>query len=268
MSLDQKEFLAGEAIVALVRVSNQSGQPLDLGEDPEWISFQVESKDGFLVPKAGLIKVEGRVRLESAQVARMRVDLSPGYLFDRPGSYQLAALVKIPQWRQQVASPPVNFSVVQGVVIWEQEFGVPVSPVAPATNTPPEMRKYALLQANYQKKLQLYARVTDASGGRIIKVFPIGPLLSFSKPEAQIDRFSNLHVLHQDGAKTFCYAVLNCEGRMVVRETYEYTATRPRLKAGEAGRFSVQGGQRKISSNDLPPPSVQASTNELVLPNP
>src|SRR5947199_371866 len=87
-------------------------------------------------------------------------------------------------WRRE--SKPKNFEISKGARIWEQEFGVPTEGAAP------EPRKYALQQANYLKRMMLYARITDLNENKVYKVFPIGPLLSFSKPEAQIDRASNL----------------------------------------------------------------------------
>src|SRR5437762_750331 len=76
----------------------------------------------------------------------------------------------------------------------------------------PELRRYALLQAAYLKQLTLYARVSDVNEVRVFKVYPIGPMVSFSKPEGQVDKTSNLHVLWQVGARSFQYVVVSPEG--------------------------------------------------------
>ena len=73
-----------------------------------------------------------------------------------------------------------------------------------AANTAPEPRKYALLEANYlQEQLRLYLQVGSSDGTHVYKVAPLGPLVSFSSPEEQVDRTSQLHVLWQTGAQSF-----------------------------------------------------------------
>jgi hypothetical protein len=103
----------------------------------------------------------------------------------------------------------------------------------------------------------LYFRLTDSSG-QIYKVFPIGPILSFGKTEPQVDQFSNLHVLYQDGARSFNYTVINPSGEILRRETYEYT-TRPRLVRDTDGFLNVAGGKRRVTSKDVPPAYVTKS---------
>ena len=90
--------------------------------------------------------------------------------------------------------------------------------------TAPEARKYTLQQANYIKQLTLYVRVTDLTEQRVFKVLPVGPLLSFSRPEARIDRDSNLHLLFQTGARSFLYQVINPEGDLLARQTHSLPA--------------------------------------------
>jgi hypothetical protein len=160
--------------------------------------------------------------------------------------------VTIPEWSQQIVSIPKPFDIIQGAKLWEQEFGVPLA--AGVTNRPPEVRKYTLQQANYLKQLMLYFQLTDVSG-RVNRVFPIGPMLSFGQPEAQMDRSSNLHVLYQRGPRSFGYTVVNSDGEVMLRQTYDYT-TRPRLQFDGDGKLSVVGGVRRPSPSDLPPPET------------
>jgi hypothetical protein len=103
----------------------------------------------------------------------------------------------------------------------------------------PEIRKYSLLQVTHDKELKLYFRLTDASGTRTLRVFPIDKLISFSSPEGQLDRFNNLHVLYQTGAHSFLYSVINPDGVLVGRETHDISATRPGLRPDKNGHISV-----------------------------
>jgi len=51
--------------------------------------------------------------------------------------------------------------------------------------------------------------------------------------------------------------------RLLVRQNYEYTDTRPVLRVDREGRILIGGGARRGSSNDLPPPSEASSTNHV-----
>jgi hypothetical protein len=204
--------------------------------------------------------VQEKFSLESSMVAVRRADLMPYFDLSRPARYAVTATVKIKQWNEEVSSKPKPFEIVRGTKIWEQEFGIPGS------GGPPEVRKYALQQATYLKRLLLYVRLTDETENRVFKVFPIGPLVSFSHPEIQIDKASNLHVLFQTGARAFVYAVINPNGQIVVRQTHEYTRTRPALKSAEDGQILVSGGTRRIKADDVPAPSAATSTNDVQEP--
>ncbi|MCX8157858.1 MAG: hypothetical protein N3J91_15700 [Verrucomicrobiae bacterium] len=266
----QEQYLLGEPVVMLVEISNQSGQALDLGKEPDWLTFAVEMRNGTPVPQPGKLSLPGPFRLESAQLGRVRVDLEPAFRLDKLGNYLVAATLKVPGWADPIASGTASFTIIRGTVLWEQEFGMPADPLAPATNRAPEVRKYTLLQANTVKQLRLYVRISDPATDKIYATFPVGNLVSFGRPERQIDRFSNLHVLHQNGARTFNYVVINPSGRLGLRETYEVTTSRPRLRADADGKVFVSGGQRRPSPSDLPPPDPQSSTpntNDVASPN-
>ena len=249
---DQEQFLPGEALPAAVRITNRSGQTLRLGAEPDWLTFSIESRDGFVVVKYGEVPVVGAFVLESSEVATKRVDLGPYFNLVQPGRYAVIATVHISQWDALEASKPKSFDIVEGSKMWSQEFGVPAP--GGATNRPPEVRKYTLQRATLRTQLRLYLRLTDAVESKVFKVFAIGPMVSFNQPEAQLDKFSNLHLLYQTGAHSFSYTVINPDGEIVLRQTYDYVTSRPRLQVDKDARLGVIGGVRHPSSTDLPVP--------------
>jgi len=262
--LDQEQFLPSEAVPVAVRVTNRSGQPLHLGAEANWLTFDVESADGLIVIKNAEVPVTGEFDLNSSQVATKRVDLAPYFGLTHPGRYRIIATVRIKDWRAETASPPKNFDVITGARIWSQDFGVPAP--AGATNGAPEVRKYTLQKANYlREQLRLYVEVSDAAEARVIKVVSIGKTVSFSSPETQLDRFSNLHVLWQSGASHFTYAVVNPDGRLKRQEVYDYAASgpRPRLNLAGDGTVTVYGGVRRVQAEPMP---MVKSPNELPPP--
>jgi hypothetical protein len=128
------------------------------------------------------------------------------------------------------------------------------------------VRKFALQQATFIKETRLYARVTDATESSVLRVVQLGKLPSASRPEAAVDSSSQMHVLFQAGQRNFTYAIITPEGDQIVRQTYDITATRPRLRTETDGRVVVHGGVRRILLSDLPPPPPPrpAQTNAVV----
>ena len=252
LTLDQEQFLPGESLPVTVRIVNSSGQLLHMGADPKWLTFSVESADNnFVVTKNADPPVIGAFDLGSSEAATKWLDLTPYFMMTRAGRYRMVATVHIPEWGVDVRSPAKEFDIIDGARLWSQDFGLPVP--EGVTNQPPIVRKYILEEANYlRKQLRLYVLVSDQSGTRILKVSAIGPMVSFSQPEAQLDRASNLHVLYQSGAQSFIYSVVNPDGNITKQELYDYLNTRPRLAVNEAGDIVERGGVRRIKSGEMP----------------
>ena len=251
VTMEQSEFLPSESIPAAVRVTNRSGQPLHLGAEPNWLTFNVESADGFIVVKNREVPVLGEFDLGSSQVATKRVDLAPYFGLARPGRYRVTATVQIKDWNQALASPAKEFYVITGAKIWAQDFGVPVA--TNATDRTPEVRRYTLEKANYLRtQLRMYVQVSDPAEARVLKVVSIGKTVAFGDPDTQLDHNSNLHVLFQSGAALFTYAVVNPDGDLLKQEVYDYVNTRPRLGMSDDGTVAVVGGVRRLRSEEMP----------------
>ena len=129
------------------------------------------------------------------------------------------------------------------------QIGLPPPPGQ--TNSRPEIRRYSLLKVSYLNELKLYFRLTDTSG-YTLRVFPLARMLSFSEPDAQIDRSNNLHVLFQVGARSFGYWTIAPKAacwsarRMITRKRA------PKLRVGDDGQVIVAGGVRLIIGSDEP----------------
>jgi hypothetical protein len=248
LGLEQDQFLPNEAVKLAVKITNRSGQPVHLGADANWLTFNVESEDGFVVIKNAEVPVVDEFDLESSQMATKRVDLQPYFAMGKPGRYKVVATVRIKQWSLTINSAPKSFDIINGAELWSQDFGVMV-----ATNTAPEPRKYTLTEANYlREQLRLYVQISSGAGDHVFKVAALGPLVSFSAPEAQVDRVSRLHVLWQTGAQSFSYTIVSPDGSIVSRDTYDNFNSRPRLTVNASGEVVVFGGVRRAKASDLP----------------
>jgi hypothetical protein len=257
----QDQFLPGESLPAAVRITNRSGQTLRLGAEEDWLTFAIEPRGGGVVPRTGEAPVAGEFTLASSKMATKRVDLAPYFSLTDPGRYSIVATLRIKGWDREITSPPREFDVIEGAKLWEQAVGVPNSA---GTNSAPEVRKYILQQANYLKgRIGLFLRVTDSGGGKTFRVFPIGTMVSFSKPEAQIDKVSNLHVLYLNSPHTFSYTVFNPAGDLITRQTYDMSNNAHlHLQVAEDGKISVAGGVRRLTADDLPVSTPTISSDD------
>ncbi|MGO8676058.1 MAG: hypothetical protein ACLQVX_09325 [Limisphaerales bacterium] len=249
----QDQFLPGEPLLVTVRIGNLSGQTLHFGDDPDWLMFSLESRDGVVVPKMADIPAFEPFDLPSSRTATKTMDIGPCFPITQAGRYNIIANVRIKGWGREIASQPKPMDIIEGVPLWQEEFGVPKAPGQPEGS--PEIRHYTLQQANYVKgQPRLYLRVTDFTGTKPLRVVLIGKMVSFSRPEHVIDQASDLHLLYQDGPRSFGYFTFSPEGELLARQTYDYTETRPRLRVDVDGKVHVFGGVRRIRSNDVPPP--------------
>jgi len=250
VTLDELEFLRDESLTVKVRIANRSGQPLKFGQTADWLVFNLQTQDGHTVERIGEVPVTGEFTIESSQTATKSVDLMPWFSFPQPGRYSVVATVKIPQWSDDFVSTPKTFHIIRGSRVWEQEFGVPRKEGAP------EVRQYSLVRSSGMKMSRLYLRVSDVEDTKVFRVVSLGQVVSFGKPEARVDRFSKLHVLLQNGPRTFSYAVFDPNGDWVIRQTFEYTESRPVLRVNEAGNVLVGGGQRRFAPTDFPSSAI------------
>lgn len=253
LKLEQDQYLPGEDLQLKIRIFNRSGQQINLGADNDWLTLTIVGENNYVCPHVGEMPVKGKFSLQSGQMGAWALNPTPYFDFHSEGRYHVMATVRIPQWNQEIPCKPVEFTVANGVGIpglSNLQFGVPLAPGA--SNAPPDVRAYSLLKISYIKELKLYFRLTDRTG-RILRVFPIARLTSFSVPEGQIDKYNNFHVLVQSGARSFTYCVLNPDGQMLERQTHVYTETRPELKMDGEGNVRVTGGVRRVAADDLPP---------------
>ena len=225
--------MPGEDLQLKVSIANRSGQPLTLGQDDAWIAFVIAGEGNTFVSKLAPMPVRDPFTLLSGQTAARAFNPTPYFSFRHPGRYSIGATIKLANLQIGLPPPPGQ------------------------TNSRPEIRRYSLLKVSYLNELKLYFRLTDASG-YTLRVFPLARMLSFSEPEAQIDRSNNLHVLFQVGARSFGYWTISPEGRLLVRQTYDYTQTRPKLRVGDDGQVIVAGGVRRIIGSDEPVPGPQS----------
>ncbi len=259
LKLAENQYMPGEDLQLKIEVLNRSGQEITLGTDNKWVVLSITRDHGLPCSELGVMPVQGEFSLQSGEEGLRALNPTPYYDFAKPGRYHISAKVRLAQWQQEISAAPVTFTVVDAVPLQNlANLQIGLAPPPGVTNVAPEIRNYSLLRITDLKGVKLYFRLTDGLG-KTLRIFPICRVTSFSDPEVQIDRFNNLNVLVQTGARSFGYCVMNPQGELVLRQTHIYTDTRPELRMDPNGGIFVAHGARRISEDDIPPPAPQAA---------
>ncbi|MGA2555313.1 MAG: hypothetical protein ABSG04_03480 [Verrucomicrobiota bacterium] len=260
LSLENNQLLPDEKMHLKLAIENRSGRDLKLGTTSDWLTFTVLGERNSVVMQTGTnhVYVEGEATVPAGETASREFNLTPYFDLRQPGRYTVKATIKLPEWQQEVAAEETTFTIVKGIQlasIPDLEVGVPL--LQTRANQPPEIRRYRLEKSDVMAGMKLYVRLTDASGSRTLRLVPLGLYFGYSDPDVKLDRFNDLHVLHQTDAKSFTYCVIDTLGQILERHTYKYTDQRPFLRNDADGGVAVAGGARVISDSDLPPPEKQ-----------
>lgn len=262
-SLNQEQYIPYEEATLSVKIYNISGQTVEFGREKNWITFSVQNDDNSEVVSLAEVPIGQEFSVRSGEIGIRRFNLTPYFAFRQTGRYKVTITVRVPKWNLEIVSTPATFLIMTGTPIPglpDLVFGVPQS----GTNAPPEVRRYTLTLARNKGAYRLFFRLSDEGGGQTIQAFMLGQIVSFAKPEALIDTKCNLHTLYQSGARMFSYFVIDPNGAILARQTYDYTDTRPALRMDEQGRIYVAGGARHYTTADLPaaePPPTMTQTN-------
>ena len=71
---DQDEFLPGEAIPVIARITNRSGQTLKFGHEKDWLKFSVQAHEGYVAMRQNGIPNDDEFTLQSSERANVRAE--------------------------------------------------------------------------------------------------------------------------------------------------------------------------------------------------
>ncbi len=252
--LERQVFLPSEDIEVGVRVSNFTGGPLALGQDPRWLQFTVEELRGRVSGKLADPPETGEFTLEQATRGKLRFNLTPLFAVGTPGVYRVFATIRLPGG-EEISSQAKTFEIINGTRLSEpREVGYQ------RPDGTFERRKFLLQRASFLKKVQLYARLTDGTETQTIKVIPLGSTVSFDRPEWLVDRETRFHVLHRADSNNYFYHILTPEGEVQLRQLMVSDGVgRPEIRVNDQGEVRVFGAVRRPYPGELPKPSEGTS---------
>ncbi|MDD5200684.1 MAG: hypothetical protein PHC88_12885 [Terrimicrobiaceae bacterium] len=271
-SLRRSLFIRYEPLIATVTITNLSGRDLELADvdNHKWFSFNivhVESGSEALVPPFNADYSLTPVQIPAGRSIKRAVNITPLYPLTEFGIYRVRATVFDSQSGHFFSSnPPLNVEITEGRMLWQQTVGVPEGEGGGG-----KTRTLTLLSHRLPDETQLYLRIEDKEGGLIYCTHQMGKLVSFSKPEVEIDANNQIHILQNTAPRMFLYSKVGLNGQILDRK--EYTAlsdTRPALRRDTAGGFQVVGGSyvdpNVIAAQKIAPPPPSVGDRPVPLP--
>ena len=234
-----------------VKITNFSGQTIEVATTPDWIQFTVEAVGGYVVNRLAEISAPGKFEVENGFVATRKINIGPAFDLSRPGRYTVSGGIFITSYGKPVYARPIPLEVLSMTPMWERNFGVPN---AESESGGIVARRYSLIQITRNDKPYIYVSTSEVGTGRLLSTIPLTRVVGFGEPQKMLDGANNLHVLSQTGRIEYNYSVINPDGRLIVRQTVEHPgqSIRPHLAFDRKGQLVVKGGVRKLSEDDVP----------------
>lgn len=254
VSLADSRILQGEPLYGFVKIVNNAGKNIKVGNFPGWLDLDVEQKlDGVAVKIGSLAHNEG-LMVAAGQTQTIPVQIGDLYDIKKVSRYSLTARLKVQGFEDIFESKSLFFDVVSGTRIWKKNYS---APTISSIDGSPAVFSYNLMTNTGTNGKKLLFQIKDTDPVRIIKTVPVCKMISFSKPEAKIDPASNLHILCQYGRSSFTYNIYTPKGALLLRTTYQSNPAKPYLHKNPDGIIEVRGGKRIPMDTDFLPKELR-----------
>jgi hypothetical protein len=212
LRLSKNQYLAGEAVVAVVTISNNSGQDqvFQTTSRSPWLDFVIKDGNGEpVIPKSSLNF--GAVKIPAGQTMARQVVLNTFFQLSDRGSYSVFGVVRTPgQTTQGYSTNRTLFNLTTGRPFWTQKVGM--------KGNAEKVREYRVLNYTGEQTTQLYVQVMDSVNGTPIQTFPLGNVLMFRQPQITVDKNQVLHVFFLSTPTLWTHARVDASGKLLSRD--------------------------------------------------
>ena len=254
LRIPRRLYVSYEPVIVIISITNMAGRDITLqdNEGQKWCNFEIQTEDGRLIPPRDPDQGLSPLTIPAGETVKRSANLSALYPIGEFGMYRVRASVYFADAQKFFGSPTTNIEISEGKLIWQQTVGVPDG--KPGAGG---LRTLSLLTFRLERDNRLYVRVEDKDGGIVYATQQLGPVLTNSPPEAQIDRDNQLHILQLVGLQTYLYTRVGLNGETLAQVTYNSVTSRPKLRKRENGEVAVVGGQADIpvTASDNPVPA-------------
>lgn len=264
LSIKRVLYIAYEPLLATVRITNLSGNPLLLAdvEGKKWFGFQVETLDGRPIPPSNPDYEIDPIKVGPGESITRTINLVQLYPITDFGSYRIRASVYSAELSNYFSSPPLSVEITEGRLLWQQTVGVPATGGIKGGN-----RTISLLSHRLTERTDLYLRIEDKEAGIVYCTHRLGDYISYGKPDIMLDASNTIHVLQNNIPHEFIYTKVGLDGKILDQLSYNAPKTRPQLKRFDDGTISVVGGTL-FDPKATPTPGVIPNLSDRPVPLP
>jgi hypothetical protein len=219
ISMNKKNYVAGESVIAEVIITNHSGRELTLASTRAlpWLSFVVTNAKGNPVPTRRL-NAFGAMKIGVGESLAKQVDLTDFFLLNSQGNFAVSAVIRDPHKRFNGASTNrMLFNLNPGRTYWSQKVGM-------QSDVGAETREMKLITFSNGQKTQLYAQVLDGQTGVPMKTFSLGNALMLRKPMITLDGARRMHVMYLATPSMWVHCQVSADGKLVARDIHQRAA--------------------------------------------
>lgn len=216
LSLNKKNYVAGEPVIAEIIITNHAGRDLALASTRElpWLAIVVTNSSGNPVSTRKL-NAFGAMKIKTGESLAKQVDLTEFFLLDNQGNFAVSAVVRDPSKGVQGASTNrMLFNLNPGRTYWRQKLGV-------SSDNGTSTREFRLLTFSDGQKSQLYAQVIDGTTGMKLRTFLLGDTLMLRKPMVTLDKDQRMHVMFLATPTMWVHCQVSADGKLVDRKIHE-----------------------------------------------
>lgn len=216
ITLNKKNYVAGEAVIAEVIITNHSGRELTLASTRQlpWLSFVVTNSAGNPVPTRRL-NAFGALKINIGESLAKQVNLTDYFLLNSQGNFAVSAVIRDPaQQFEGATTNRVLFNLNPGRVFWSQKVGV-------SNDQGAQTREMKLITFSNGQNTQLYAQTLDGRTGVPLQTFPLGDALMLRKPMVTLDGASRMHVMYLATPSVWVHCQVSADGKLVARDIHK-----------------------------------------------
>lgn len=237
LRLVKKEVMAGEAVMAHITLTNNSGRELVLQGDGRvsWLDFVIKNDRDIPISTRGNIQF-GPVVIPAGQSLARSIDLNQYYRVNEVGSYSVYTVVRPnPQDRQEgFMSNRLLFSATSGQRYWHQRYGFGG-----------QTREFVVLTNKNDQTTELYVQVLDSTLGTPLRTVSLGGALMFRDPSITLDGVQMLHVLALVSPTMYQHTLVSPNGEVIRQEFHQ------RAAQGDPSLVTFGDGSVKVA-NSIP----------------
>lgn len=215
LQIPRKQHLTGEPVIAVVTITNHSGQELIFQSDGrfQWLDFNVRKSNGNPVNTKTRV-LFGPMKIAAGQTLAREVDLTQHFQLAQPGNFTVSATINSPgRDAPGTSTNRAFFSLVNGRIYWSQKVGI--------QGSSGKVREFRVLNYTGDSRSQIYAQIVDESTGQFVRTFLLGDLLMLRKPLCTVDRQQRMHVMFLATPMMWVHCVIDTDGKLVNRQIHQ-----------------------------------------------